>query len=189
MHREKMLNLCAALVPHSKNLRAAGPAVLHQLLVRDPRFLRWRLSVEHRHIPQNCRDPRKPFRQRLLEQCYSEGCCGWSRLKRRGQCRLSGARRAESFHRWQLGFSYGRFCQPDPDYCRSGPPIRDSPPVRTPIHATHPGRLNTAQTANLSARPNRYSGEVAASSTWRVRALISMLDFVSASRCLPAARP
>lgn len=30
MRREKMLNLCAVLVPHFKNLRANAPAALHQ---------------------------------------------------------------------------------------------------------------------------------------------------------------
>jgi choline dehydrogenase-like flavoprotein len=80
MRREKMLNLCAVLVPHFKNLRANGRAVLHQLLVRGPRFLWRHLSAEHRNSPQTGGDPPQPVRQRLLEQYYSEGICGWSRL-------------------------------------------------------------------------------------------------------------
>jgi choline dehydrogenase-like flavoprotein len=76
MRQEKMLNLCAVLVPHFKNLRANGPAVLHQLLVRGPRFLWRHRSPELSHSPEFSREP---LRQRLLEQYYSEGCCGWSR--------------------------------------------------------------------------------------------------------------
>jgi hypothetical protein len=51
MRREKILNLCAVLVPHFKNLRASGPAVLHQLLVRVPRFLWRHLSPAPRYDP------------------------------------------------------------------------------------------------------------------------------------------
>jgi choline dehydrogenase-like flavoprotein len=80
MRREKMLNLCAVLVPHFKNLRANGPAVLRQLLVRGPRFLQRYNSPERRYSPQTRREPPQPLRQRLLEEYYSEGCCGWSRL-------------------------------------------------------------------------------------------------------------
>jgi choline dehydrogenase-like flavoprotein len=80
MRREKMLNICGVLVPHFKNLRANGPAVLRQLLVRGPRFLTRVLSTEHRDLPKACGEPPQPLRQRLLEQYYSEGCCGWSRL-------------------------------------------------------------------------------------------------------------
>jgi choline dehydrogenase-like flavoprotein len=80
MRREKMLNLCAVLVPHFKNLRAIGPAVLHQLLVRAPRFLWRHLLAQHRDSLQDGGEPPEPLRQRLLEQYYSEGRCGWSRL-------------------------------------------------------------------------------------------------------------
>jgi choline dehydrogenase-like flavoprotein len=76
MRQEKMLNLCAVLVPHFKNLRANSPAVLHQLLVRGPRFLWRHRSAAHRDGPELSRES---LRQRLLEQYYSEGCCGWSR--------------------------------------------------------------------------------------------------------------
>jgi choline dehydrogenase-like flavoprotein len=80
MRREQMLNLCAVLVPHFKSLRANGPAVLRQLLVRGPRFL-WRYhSAEHLYAPRSGRELPQPLRQRLLEEYYSEGCCGWSRL-------------------------------------------------------------------------------------------------------------
>jgi choline dehydrogenase-like flavoprotein len=78
MRREKMLNLCAVLVPHFKNLRANGPAVLHQLLVRVPRFLWRHLSAGS----QSGTEPQQSPRQRLLAQYYSLGQCGWSRLGR-----------------------------------------------------------------------------------------------------------
>src|SRR5258707_965999 len=77
-----MLNLCAVLVPHFKNLQANSTAVLHQLLVRGPRFLCRRLFAEHRCTHQARREPLRPLRQRLLEEYYSEGHCGWSRLTR-----------------------------------------------------------------------------------------------------------
>ena len=80
MRREKMLNLCGVLVPHFKNLRANGPAVLRQLMFRGPRFLWRHLSAEYRYSLQTDGEPPKPLRQRLLEQYYSEGHCGWSRL-------------------------------------------------------------------------------------------------------------
>jgi choline dehydrogenase-like flavoprotein len=79
MRREKMLNLCAVLVPHFKNLRANSPAILHQLVMRGSRFIYRRLSAQHRSAPQEA--PR-PVRQRLLEEYYAEGQCGWSRLAR-----------------------------------------------------------------------------------------------------------
>jgi choline dehydrogenase-like flavoprotein len=79
MRRQKMLNICAVLVPHFKNLRANGQAILHQLLVRGPRFLWRQRSAEHRSV-RNGGEPPKLLRRRLLEEYYSEGCCGWSRL-------------------------------------------------------------------------------------------------------------
>jgi choline dehydrogenase-like flavoprotein len=79
MRREKMLNLCACLVPHFKNLRGNGPAVLRQLLVRGPRFVWRNLSAEYRYSTQNAGKPPQPLRQRLLEGYYTEGVCGWSR--------------------------------------------------------------------------------------------------------------
>ena len=79
MRREQMLNLCAVLVPYFKNLRASGPAVLHQLLNRSQRFV-WRRLADRRYVSQTCGEPRQPLRLRLLEQHYSEGLCGWSRL-------------------------------------------------------------------------------------------------------------
>jgi choline dehydrogenase-like flavoprotein len=82
LRREKMLNLCAVLVPHFKSLQANSTAVLHQLLVRGPRFLCRRLFAEHRCTHQARREPLRPLRQRLLEEYYSEGHCGWSRLTR-----------------------------------------------------------------------------------------------------------
>jgi choline dehydrogenase-like flavoprotein len=82
MRREKLLNLCAVLVPHFKNLRANSPAILHQLAWRGPRLLRRLLSAEHRSTPRAGRQPPRSLRQRLLEEYYSEGHCGWSRLTR-----------------------------------------------------------------------------------------------------------
>src|ERR1700693_5805560 len=82
MRREKMLNLCAVLVPHFKNFRANGPAILHQLLTRSPRFLLRHLSAAPHSSLQNGEEPPQPLRQRLLQQYYSLGQCGWSRLGR-----------------------------------------------------------------------------------------------------------
>jgi choline dehydrogenase-like flavoprotein len=79
MRREKMLNLCGVLVPHFKNLRANSPAVLHQLLVRTPRFLWRHLSPAPHCDPQNGSEAPQSLRQRLLAQYYSQGQCGWSR--------------------------------------------------------------------------------------------------------------
>jgi choline dehydrogenase-like flavoprotein len=80
MRREKMLNLCAVVVPHFKDLRSSGRAILHQLLFRGPRFL-WRHRSSKRHgSSQIGSEAHRSLRQRLLEDYYSEGCCGWSRL-------------------------------------------------------------------------------------------------------------
>jgi choline dehydrogenase-like flavoprotein len=78
MRRQKMLNLCGVLVPHFKTLRDNSPATLRQLLVRVPRFIYGRLSSRYRFTPLDA--PPRPFRQRLLEDYYAEGQCGWSRL-------------------------------------------------------------------------------------------------------------
>jgi choline dehydrogenase-like flavoprotein len=79
MRREKMLNLCAVLVPYFKDLRSGGTAVLHQLLFRGPRFL-----LRHRSAKLDSEqigpETSRSLRQRLLEDYYSEGCCGWSKL-------------------------------------------------------------------------------------------------------------
>jgi hypothetical protein len=54
IRKEKMLNLCAVLVPHFKN----GPAILHQLLTKSPRFLFKRLSTAAPHSSlQNGEEP------------------------------------------------------------------------------------------------------------------------------------
>jgi choline dehydrogenase-like flavoprotein len=80
MRREKMLNLCGVLVPHFKTLRENSPATLRQLMVRVPRFIYRRLSSQYRGMPLGA--PPRPFRQRLLEDYYAAGQCGWSRLSR-----------------------------------------------------------------------------------------------------------
>ena len=81
MRREKMLNLCAVMVPHFKDLRSNGRAILHQLLFRGPRFLWRHRSSKHRGPSQIGGEAPRSLRQRLLEDYYSEGCCGWSRLR------------------------------------------------------------------------------------------------------------
>jgi choline dehydrogenase-like flavoprotein len=79
---EKMLNLGAVLVPHFRNFRANSPAIIHQLLVRTPRYLLRHISPALRSHLENGGEPPQPLRQRLLEQYYSQGQCGWSRLGR-----------------------------------------------------------------------------------------------------------
>lgn len=76
--REKMLNLCAVLVPHFSSLRANGSAVLRQLLVKGPKFLWQRRGASGQNADDG--QPAQPLRQRLLEGYYSECFCGWSRL-------------------------------------------------------------------------------------------------------------
>jgi choline dehydrogenase-like flavoprotein len=83
MRREKMLNLCGVLVPHFKTLRDNRSATLHQLMVRVPRFIYRHLSSRHRSTPLGA--PFRPFRQRLLEDYYAEGQCGWSRVTQPGR--------------------------------------------------------------------------------------------------------
>ena len=84
MRREKMLNLCAVLVPHFKNLRSNLPAVLRQLAAKGPKFLWQRRGIaEHCYSPQAGGEAPQSFRQRLLEGYYSECYCGWSRLPAR----------------------------------------------------------------------------------------------------------
>src|SRR3984893_19358667 len=73
MRREKMLNLCAVLVPHFKNLRTNGPAVLRQLMFRGPRFLWRHLSAEHRYSLQTGGGPPQPLPHRLVSQDFSGG--------------------------------------------------------------------------------------------------------------------
>jgi choline dehydrogenase-like flavoprotein len=81
MRRERMLNLGAVLRPHFKNLRASAPAALRQFLVKGPRFLWRHRSANYCYSPQTGVEPPKPFRQRMLEESYSECCCGWSKLR------------------------------------------------------------------------------------------------------------
>lgn len=81
MRLKKMLNLGAVLRPHFKNLRAGAPAALRQLLVKGPRFLWRHHSAKYCYSPQAGGEPPKPFRQRMLEESYSECCCGWSKLR------------------------------------------------------------------------------------------------------------
>jgi choline dehydrogenase-like flavoprotein len=84
LRREKILNLCAVLVPHFKNLRANAPALL-----RQPKGL---LSILRRHFRAQRYDsdmdtePSRPLRQRLLKEYYSESHSGWSRLTGLDRC-------------------------------------------------------------------------------------------------------
>ena len=78
--REKMLNLCAVLVPHFNSLRANVPAVMRQLLVKGPKFLWQRRSAAAHCYSAVPGEPAQSLRQRLLEGYYSECFCGWSRL-------------------------------------------------------------------------------------------------------------
>lgn len=87
MRREKLLNACAVLVPHFKNLRSNLPAVIKQIAAKGPRYLAGRLWPEPQ--PQLQYQYDSPFeneevplslRQRLLEGYYSERFCGWSRV-------------------------------------------------------------------------------------------------------------
>jgi choline dehydrogenase-like flavoprotein len=80
MRREKMLNLCAVLAPHFQSLRANAPAVLRQLLVKGPGFFWRHRSAKHRYGLKIGGESPQPFRQRILEEHYSECCCGWSKL-------------------------------------------------------------------------------------------------------------
>ena len=86
MRREKMLNVCAALAPHFKNLRASKFAFVRQLLYKGPRFI----ARHHLRFDQYDLDafvaPSRPLRQRLLNEYYSESQCGWSRLTGLDRC-------------------------------------------------------------------------------------------------------
>ena len=82
MRREKMLNICAVLVPHFKNLRSNIPDVLRQLFTKGPRFI-WQhfggKQTENYSAPANG-EAHQSMRQRLLQGYYGECFCGWSRL-------------------------------------------------------------------------------------------------------------
>jgi choline dehydrogenase-like flavoprotein len=79
MRREKMLNLCAVLVPHLKDFWSNRWPIFHQVMLRAPRFIYRHLVPAPPSGLQNGGEPSRPFRQRLLEQYYSLGQCGWSR--------------------------------------------------------------------------------------------------------------
>jgi choline dehydrogenase-like flavoprotein len=86
MRREKILNVCAVLAPHFKNLWASKLAFVRQLLDKGPRF------IARRHLRFDQYDlgafvaPSRPLRQRLLNEYYSESQCGWSRLSGPDRC-------------------------------------------------------------------------------------------------------
>jgi choline dehydrogenase-like flavoprotein len=81
MRREKLLNACAVLVPHFRNLRWNLPAVFEQIVSKGPRFILHRMFPDQSPAPAaDCPAEPLTFRQRLLEGSYSERRCGWSRL-------------------------------------------------------------------------------------------------------------
>jgi choline dehydrogenase-like flavoprotein len=55
---------------------------LHQFLFRGLRFLWRHRSAKHSGETQIKSEQPRPLRRRLLEDYYSEGCCGWSELSR-----------------------------------------------------------------------------------------------------------
>jgi len=80
IRREKILNLCAVLAPHFKNLRTNKLAVASQLLQKGPGFILRRHFRAHQYDPNIGLAPARPLRERLLQEYYSESRCGWSRL-------------------------------------------------------------------------------------------------------------
>lgn len=83
MRREKLLNACAVLVPHLKNLRANLPAVIGQVAAKAPRFLMRKLRPELSSLAGEREDTSLSLRQRLLQGYYTECVCGWSELTRK----------------------------------------------------------------------------------------------------------
>ena len=81
MRREKILNVCAVLAPHFKNLGAHKIAFLRQLLDRGPGFIMRRHFGAHHTGPGLGAESPRSLRHRLLNEYYSESRCGWSRLK------------------------------------------------------------------------------------------------------------
>ena len=82
LRQEKILNLCAVLAPHFKNLRANAPAVLRQLLSKGPSFILRRNFRTHHYDSNIDTEPSRSLRQRLLKEYYSESHSGWSQLTR-----------------------------------------------------------------------------------------------------------
>ena len=82
LRQEKILNLCAVLAPHFKNLRANAPAVLRQLLSKGPSFILRRNFRTHHYDSNIDTEPSRSLRQRLLKEYYSESHSGWSKLTR-----------------------------------------------------------------------------------------------------------
>jgi choline dehydrogenase-like flavoprotein len=80
LRREKILNLCAVLAPHFKNLRSDKLAVVSQLLQKGPGFIVRRHFRAHQFDPNIGLAQARPLRQRLLQEYYSESRCGWSGL-------------------------------------------------------------------------------------------------------------
>jgi choline dehydrogenase-like flavoprotein len=85
VRREKMLNVCAVLAPHFKNLRSSKLAFVRQLLYKGPRFIaRHHLRLDQYNLGLVA--PPRPLRERLLNEYYSESRCGWSRLNGLDRC-------------------------------------------------------------------------------------------------------
>lgn len=86
MRREKILNVCAVLAPHFKNLRSSKLAFVRQLLYKGPRFIARRHLRFDQYELDTFMAPPRPLRQRLLNEYYSESQCGWSRLSGLERC-------------------------------------------------------------------------------------------------------
>src|ERR1700693_4612152 len=120
MRREKMLNICAVLVPHFKNFRANGPAILHQLLTRSPRFLLRHLSAAPHSSLQNGEEPpQPPPERRRTPPSRSDSACSnsiirWVNADGPDSAALNAASRnlestpSSSSHRTALTASYCR---------------------------------------------------------------------------------
>jgi choline dehydrogenase-like flavoprotein len=86
MRRERLLNSCAVLVPHFRNLRSNLSPVAEYMMAKGRRMLSKRRQLVYRSAKLNTNgDSKLSWRQKLLENCYSECVCGWSRLSNKGQ--------------------------------------------------------------------------------------------------------
>ena len=86
LRREKLLNACAVLVPHFRNLSWNLPAVIQELAAKGPRFVLRRV-FRHKNIHASIEDSSEhlSLRRRLLERYYTERRSGWSRLSQKAR--------------------------------------------------------------------------------------------------------
>lgn len=81
MRREKLLNSCAVLVPHLRDLRSNLSPVSDYVMAKGRHILEGKRQSIRRSSKLTTNGESTPsWRQRLLESCYSECVCGWSRL-------------------------------------------------------------------------------------------------------------